>query len=265
VSLLLQVSDTHFGTEQPEVLAALSVLIEAQRPDVLVLSGDITQRATTAEFALARRWLDTLPTQPRLLLPGNHDIPLFNLALRLLQPYARYRKGLQQASLEGELVVGPFHLFGVRTTRRRRHIDGEISAAQTRQLVRRLAASDASRLRVVVTHQPLAVDRPQDAENVCHGALAALPQLVAAGADLFLAGHIHWPFAIPLTQRPTAWAVNAGTAVSRRVRDGVPNSCNLIRYAGAAAGERVAQLQRWDCPLDGGGFRQVSSQTLTLA
>ena len=83
MSILLHMSDTHFGTEKPAVVAALRGLARERRPDVLVFSGDVTQRATPAQFAAARRLCDDLEITPMLALPGNHDIPLFNLLSRL--------------------------------------------------------------------------------------------------------------------------------------------------------------------------------------
>jgi hypothetical protein len=85
-------------------------------------------------------------------------------------------------------------------------------------------------LRLVASHQPLWVDRESDAHNVCHGAARALEAWREAGADLLLAGHIHWPFVQRLQGPRPIWAVNAGTAVSARVRDGIPQSCNLLRW-----------------------------------
>ena len=89
MSVLLQISDPHFGTEQAPVLAALAALARQQRPDLLVLSGDITQRASADQFRAARAFVDQLG-MPLLAIAGNHDIPLFNLGARFLQPYARF-------------------------------------------------------------------------------------------------------------------------------------------------------------------------------
>ena len=86
MTVLLQISDPHFGTEQPPVVAALERLAHEQAPDVLVLSGDITQRATAAQFRAARAFVDRLGIAPTLVIPGNHDIPLFNAAARLAAP-----------------------------------------------------------------------------------------------------------------------------------------------------------------------------------
>ena len=89
MSVLLQISDTHFGTEQGAVVEALGTLAHEQLPDVVVLSGDITQRARPAQFRAARSFVDRLGA-PVLAVPGNHDIPLFDLWARLRSPYGRY-------------------------------------------------------------------------------------------------------------------------------------------------------------------------------
>lgn len=263
MSVLLHVSDTHFGTERAEVLLALERLVLVEQPDVLVLSGDITQRASDAQFKRARAWLDDLPIAHRLLLPGNHDVPLYNLWQRLLTPYARYQRWLSPGSLAPELQVAGFHIFGVKTTRRLRHIDGEVSETQRETVAQQLRQADRSCLRIVVTHQPLWVDRAVDWHNRCRGADAALQQWCAAGADVFLAGHIHWPLVAAVPQRASAWAVNAGTAVSHRVRDGVPNSVNLVRYTSGM--QRSCIVERWDCPAQSREFVPVRTQVLALA
>lgn len=91
MSVLLQISDTHFGTEQPQVVEALVALAAQQRPVMVVLSGDITQRARPAQFRAAKVFVDRLGA-PVLAIPGNHDIALFDLWARLTRPYACYAK-----------------------------------------------------------------------------------------------------------------------------------------------------------------------------
>lgn len=244
MSRILHLSDTHFGTEQPALVEALLALAHRLAPDAIVLSGDITQRATVEQFRRARVFLESLPAVPRLVLAGNHDVPLFAFWQRLFTPYARYRTGLGIDTLEPRLQLPELCVIGVKSTRRRRHIDGEVSRKQVDAVARELRAQAPGTLKVVVTHQPLWAARPQDLHNRCHGAEAALAAWVEAGADLFLAGHIHWPFAAALPPHGQAWAVNAGTAVSRRVRPGAPNSVNVIDYV-SRGGDRVCVLRRY--------------------
>jgi 3',5'-cyclic AMP phosphodiesterase CpdA len=241
MTLLLQVSDPHFGTERPPVVEALVRLALALQPQVLLLSGDITQRATRAQFAAAQALVQRLQVPHCLAVPGNHDIPLHHLPLRLLWPYARYSAAFG-AELEPSLETDDLLLLAVNTTRWWRHADGQLSATQTERVTRRLAQARPGQRRVVMVHQPLAVTRPEDEKNRLHGHAAALQAWGAAGVDLIVGGHIHLPFVLPLAAG--GWAVQAGTAVSSRVRAGAGNSVNLIRID-ATRRER-AVVERWD-------------------
>lgn len=234
MSVLLQISDTHFGTEQPPVVEALLDLAERQRPQLVVLSGDITQRARPAQFRAAKAFVDRLGT-PVLAIPGNHDIPLFDLWARLTRPYARYAKvfgtDLEPVHASPDLLV-----LGINTTRAWRHKNGEVSAAQIDRVAKRLSAASPQQLRVVVAHQPAAVTEARDRPDLLRGHAAALRAWSAAGADLVLGGHIHLPYT--LAQQGLArrlWVVQAGTAVSSRTRPGVPNSVHILRWGEASA------------------------------
>jgi 3',5'-cyclic AMP phosphodiesterase CpdA len=275
MTLLLQVSDPHFGTERAPVVAALETLVREQRPDALLLSGDITQRATRAQFAAARRFVERLAVPAVVSIPGNHDIPLFNLAARLLWPYARYARAFGQ-ELEPQFENPEVLVLALNTTRRWRHVDGELSTAQIERVARRCEQAPAAQWRIVVVHQPVAVSRPQDAHNLLHGRDAAVRRWSAAGVDLVLGGHIHLPFVLPLQDlwadlpRPL-WAVQAGTAVSARVRAEAGNSVNLIRIgagsdtqgtAGTAAA-RPLQVERWDHAPTAQRFECVSVHRLS--
>ncbi|MDQ8021566.1 MAG: metallophosphoesterase [Moraxellaceae bacterium] len=244
MSILLQVSDSHFGTEQPPVVEALVALAQQQQPDLLVLSGDITQRARRAQFRAARAFTDRIGV-PVLAVPGNHDIPLFDLWARLRCPYAHYAAAfgddLEPVFRSPELLV-----VGVNTTRPWRHKNGEVSAAQIDRVARLLEQATPAQLRVVVVHQPIAITRPEDIPNLLRGHTAAQERWAAAGADIIMGGHIHLPYVMPLNNlaRPM-WAVQAGTAVSSRVRDGAPNSVNLLRW-GRHSAPGACQAEQWD-------------------
>lgn len=264
MTVLVQISDTHFGTEQAPVVEALVQWVHAQAPDVLLLSGDITQRATRAQFSAARDFLRRLQVPRTLVIPGNHDIPLFALAARLFNPYGRYRDAFGP-DLEPVLDAPDCLLLALNTTRWWRHEDGELSAAQVERVAARLQTARPEQLRIVAVHQPLVVTRPEDQRNLLHGHADARARWAEAGVDLVLGGHIHLPFAAPLPTRGTAWAVQAGTAVSSRVRSGAPNSVNLIRGPWIdAQGQRHCTLERWDHPAAGSGFVAAEVRTLGL-
>lgn len=268
MTLLLHLSDPHFGTEQPPVVAALERLVADQRPDVLLLSGDVTQRATAAQFTAARAFIDRLQVPAMVAVPGNHDIPLFDLRRRLFNPYDRWRQTFGddlEPSFESPLVL----VIGVNSTRRWRHVHGELSNRQIERVAQRLTAASARQWKLVMLHQPVAVPRPDEDRNLVRGHLEAVKYWRAAGADMVLAGHNHLPWAAPLVTtgdaRRVIWAVNAGTAVSQRVRPEAPNSVNLIRItdlADGAPGPRLAALERWDYQAAGDSFALVTQREL---
>jgi 3',5'-cyclic AMP phosphodiesterase CpdA len=269
MSILLHISDPHFGTEQPEVVAALHVLARERHPDLLVLSGDITQRARASQFEQARRMCDGLGIPHMLALPGNHDIPLYNLAARLARPYGNYLKSFGPR-LEPILETDDFLVIGVNTTRPSRHKNGEVSLEQVHAVAKRLQGARPGQLRVVVTHQPADVIRTEDEPDRLLGAEHALQDWSRAGADLVLGGHIHLPYVLDLRERkrPTPrpmWCVQAGTAVSSRIRHGTCNSVNLLHWRPALPGEpRTCQVERCDYSAAEGWFATAQRDTLML-
>jgi len=265
VTLLIQISDTHFGTEQPPVVDALVSLVQERAPELVVLSGDITQRARRAQFRAARAFVDRLGVAQVLAIPGNHDIPLFDLATRLLQPYAEHRHAfgpeLEPCFESDELLV-----VTVNTTRAYFHERGAVSARQIERVARRLAGAGERQLRVVVTHQPVSVIRPEDRSDLLCGHARAIKSWSAAGADLILGGHIHLPFVQALHECNAGlprrvWAVQAGTAVSSRVRPEAGNSVNLIRCLAGAAPRRCV-VERWDYQAPTQRFMPVAADEL---
>jgi 3',5'-cyclic AMP phosphodiesterase CpdA len=250
--MILHITDTHFGAERPEVVRGLIELAREQRPSLVVLSGDVTQRARRAQFDAARAFVDELcaacgidAQRDVLIIPGNHDIPLFNLPLRLLDPYGHYVRAFG-TRLEPLIRRPDVWLIGVNTTRPWRHKHGELSSAQIERVAARLRAAPAGALRVVVTHQPLMVVEREDRRDLVRGHAAAIRAWAGAGADLFLSGHTHQSFVAPvLGAKRRAWVVQTGTAVSSRVREHVPNSVHLIEWAGDAS-RHGWTVERWD-------------------
>jgi 3',5'-cyclic AMP phosphodiesterase CpdA len=269
MSILLHISDTHFGTEQPAVVAALKVLARERLPDILVFSGDITQRARPTEFESARRLCDEMGIPAMMALPGNHDIPLLDVVSRVMQPYRNYLRAFGPV-LAPTLTTDDFLVIGVNTTRPSRHKNGEVSPEQVHRVADQLQAARPRQLRVVVTHQPAAVVRPEDEHDRLRGAELALQAWSRAGADLVLGGHIHLPYVADLralrepTPRPM-WCVQAGTAVSTRVRHGTCNSVNLIHWNGTPPGQpRSCRVERCDYRAEKGWFEMATDEVLGL-
>lgn len=240
---IAHISDTHFGTEDAPVCAALQAELLRQAPDLVVLSGDITQRARAAQFRAAHAFLAGLRPLPVLAVPGNHDIPLFDVATRLLAPYRNFRRHIGP-DLAGQWQNDQAAVLGVDSTRRFRHINGVVSPAQAAAVARRLAALPQA-FKIVAMHHPLAVSTVEDTINLARGGAAAIAAWTAAGADLFLGGHIHLAYCRVVGEPPhRALVLHAGTAVSTRRRGGMANSYNLIDLA--AGRERRLAVARLD-------------------
>jgi 3',5'-cyclic AMP phosphodiesterase CpdA len=247
VITLAHLSDLHFGTEDRRIADRLAGELAKLRPRLIVISGDLTQRARRRQFAAARRYLDRLPGSV-LVIPGNHDIPLYDVGRRVIAPMGRYR-----AMISDDLC--PFHLdddlavLGLNTTRPKRWKEGSISARQVDLIRARFAQAPASAHRVLVTHHPFIPPPSLPRIVVVHGQAAALPVIREAGVELLLAGHLHLGYADAVAGGPGLLSVQAGTAISRR-RRGQPNAYNVIRLdeRGVAVEPRV-----WD----GEGFRAV--------
>jgi 3',5'-cyclic AMP phosphodiesterase CpdA len=227
---IVHVSDVHFGRIDPSTVTPLLSTIAATRPDLTVVSGDLTQRARNTQFRAAKAFLDALPT-PVLVVPGNHDVPLWNVAARFLTPLARYKRHitteLTPVYRDDEMVVA-----GVSTVRSFTIGEGRISMSQVRDLVAALGLAPKTALRIVVTHHPFDLPMGVAEQRLLGRAYPAMAKLAAAGADLFLAGHLHLSHIGHSAERyriegHSALIVQAGT-VSTRSRGEQP-SFNLIR------------------------------------
>jgi 3',5'-cyclic AMP phosphodiesterase CpdA len=266
VNAILQISDTHFGTEQAPVTSALLEFNQQIQPDVVVLSGDITQRARRSQFSAARNFIDRLTARHLLTIPGNHDIPLFNVFARMFHPYANYSREFGK-ELEPELETQSLLILCVNTTRPSRHKDGELSEEQIARVAARLAGATERQLRIVVTHQPVHVIRESDVANLLHGHEAAVHSWSAAGADIIMGGHIHLPYVRSLNERfkdlpRRVWSVQAGTAVSYRIREDQPNSVNVLRWSDEP--QKLCRVEQWSFDRGSGKFRMGEGTELDL-
>jgi 3',5'-cyclic AMP phosphodiesterase CpdA len=228
---LVHLSDLHFGRVDDALLAPLRELIERIAPDVVVVSGDLTQRAKSAEFEAARAYLDTLPG-PQIIVPGNHDISLYNVFRRFLQPLARYKRYITD-DLDPIHVDDQIAVLGINTARSLTFKDGRVNQEQIAKMREELAGLDPSITRVVVTHHPFDLPRNADDDDLVDRAPMAMAAFAECGVDLLLAGHLHVSHADSTAQRYpfreyAALVIQAGTATSTRGR-GEVNSFNVIR------------------------------------
>jgi 3',5'-cyclic AMP phosphodiesterase CpdA len=228
---IAHISDLHFGRHDPSVVEALLASLDRSGCDLVVVSGDLTQRAQRHEFEQARSFLDRIAL-PKLVIPGNHDVPLHNPLSRFLRPldrYDRYVSAERQPLFADEEVA----VLGLSTVRRLTGKNGRVSLAQMGAIRRIFGGLPGDVFKVLVTHHPLAMPNPDDTLETVGRAEAALNAAAAAGVHLVLSGHYHRSSSgeapAHVARKRSVLVVHAGTAVSTRTRGGEVNTYNLIR------------------------------------
>ncbi|MEO8082131.1 MAG: metallophosphoesterase family protein [Caldimonas sp.] len=242
---LVHISDLHFGRVDAALLDPLVARIAGIGPDAVVVSGDLTQRARADEFRQARAFLDRLPA-PRIVVPGNHDVPLYRVWERFLSPLGKYRR-LVDADLEPVFVDDEMAIVSINTARAFTFKGGRINEEQVEAIRRRFEPLGQGLVKVVVTHHPFDLpDDPGSDKGLVGRAGTAMEAFASCGVDLLLAGHLHASQAGDTAGRYelagfAALAVQAGTATSTRAR-GEENSFNVLRLA---ADEITVERQTW--------------------
>src|SRR5882724_1320732 len=228
---IVHLSDIHFGRVDVALVGPLIETINQIAPDLVAVSGDLTQRARAHQFKAARAFLDELP-QPQVVVPGNHDVPLHNVFARFAQPLRKYRRyitnDLRPVHYDDEIVV-----LGVNTARSFTIKGVRINQQQANWMRDRLSAFNPEIVKIVVTHHPFDLPEGHDERNLVGRARMAMERLATCGADVFLAGHLHVSHTTHSARRykikgHSALVVQAGTATSDRGR-GEANSFNVIR------------------------------------
>lgn len=228
---LAHLSDLHFGRTNPALIEPLVATLAALLPHVVVVSGDLTQRARAAEFKQARAFLDRLP-KPQVVVPGNHDVPLYRVWERFFSPFGKYRR-LIADDLEPSYVDAEIAVIGVNTARSLTFKDGRINREQMTAIDRRLDPLPETVTKIVVTHHPFDLPDQTGDVDLVGRARKAMEVFSRCGVDLLLSGHFHVSEAGSTAARHdiagySALVVQAGTATSTRGR-GEENSFNVLR------------------------------------
>ncbi|SHJ04229.1 metallophosphoesterase family protein [Wenxinia saemankumensis] len=233
---LIHLSDLHFGRVRADLTRPLIEVVNRLAGDLVIVSGDFTQRARNSQFRAARAFLDRIEA-PTLSVPGNHDTPLDNLWVRFTRPFSRYRTHVDE-ELEPEWQDGTVRVVGINTVTPWYWQRGRFRGHARRRVAARLGEIMDSHIGVAVMHHPLE-QAPEVDKELMKGSSKALSQLSQAGADVVLSGHLHNASAAPFEAAPGILFVQAGTGLSTRVR-AEPNSFNVLDIAG----DEIA-VERW--------------------
>lgn len=264
---IAHLSDIHFGANDEKIVAAAEAWLVKRRPDLVIISGDFTQRAREAQFRAASAWLNRLRGHGLrvLAIPGNHDVPLYDVVRRFAAPLRRYRKYIDRELcpwFEDDQVA----VLGLNTARSLTIKDGRINQAQIELMHRRFAGVAPAKTRILVTHHPLfamPIGKGNELTEAVGRHRDAVKAACEAGVHIALAGHFHRTYAESanrmVERAGSALVIQAGTATSVRLRNDEPQSFNwlhverrerlalqVIAWNGASFGDGAESRFRFD-------------------
>jgi 3',5'-cyclic AMP phosphodiesterase CpdA len=233
---LLHISDVHFGPPHlPRVARGVLQMIDQRRPDAVVLSGDLTQRARPEQFREARAFVDAIPV-PVVVVPGNHDVPMYRFWERILDPFGAYRRWFAE-ELEPVYRADGLLVVGINTAYNWTIKEGRITLDRLLAVGELLAAAPDGVFKVVVAHHHLIPPPNFGTQTVLSSAYEAIDLFSTVGVDLILSGHLHQAYIGNSEEfypkgRPPVVILHSGTTTSNRGRMGERerNTCNWIAY-----------------------------------
>lgn len=241
---IVHLSDLHFGRIDDGILAPLAQTVAALQPNLVVVSGDLTQRARESQFRAAAAYLDRLPT-PQLVVPGNHDVPLYDVLRRFVAPLDRFRRFISNdpyPTYQDEEIA----VIGINTARSATFKGGRINREQIAHVQREFHGLPDAVTRIVVSHHPFDVPVGGGEDDLVGRAELAMEAFAGCGVDFFLSGHLHHSASGSTAARYdiagyAALVIQAGTATSTRER-GEDNAFNVLRVG---ASEVTLEVWRW--------------------
>lgn len=256
---IVHLSDIHFGTADPVIVGHAIEKINELTPDVVVVSGDLTQRARSSEFREAKAFLQRLPS-PQIIVPGNHDVPLYNVYdrfFRRLDKFQRYiTDDLTPTYVDEELAI-----VGINSARSLTIKGGRVNDQQVDYIRETMCDLSGETLKIVVSHHPFDLPEGFDEDDIVGRAKSAMPLIAECGANVFLSGHLHVSNIETTAKRykldngKVALIIQAGTATSVRVR-GEAHSFNLITFDSP----RLV-VERLECASARTGFATADQKT----
>ena len=254
---ILHLSDIHFGPKHvAPVSEAIARSVEVEKPDLVIVSGDLTQRAKPEQFREARAFVDRLAAvSPVLAVPGNHDVPLWRVWERLFAPYGawkrHYRHPIESVFRDERLLV-----IGVNTAQAFAFKGGRVRSRRVAEAVRELASASADQFRIVVAHHHwIRPDGVEAAEHASWGGLRAARRL-ASGVDLVLSGHLHQTLELYPAGRDAFPALHTGTSSSSRGRGPEAGACTH-QWIEIGAEEFTVACRAWN---GSGGFKTTGNR-----
>ena len=262
---IAHLSDIHFGSHVPKIVAATEAWLGQRQPDLIIISGDFTQRARLGQFREASAYLNRLRAAGfrTLVVPGNHDVPLYDVVRRFAAPLDRYRRYIDN-DLSPWFENDEVAVLGINTARSLTIKDGRINHEQIAMMQDRFTAVPAHKTRILVTHHPLYAMPIGDGGELSEAVgrhRDAIKAVCAAGVHLALAGHFHRTYAESarkmVDNAGPALVMQAGTATSTRLRNSELQSFNWIHAH--RNNEVELQVVAWD----GEAFRRGNHERFT--